>query len=340
MAYLSIKNVAKSYDGYRTKVLSQVNCDIEKGELVTILGESGCGKTTLLNIIAGLITDFEGQCFLDGEDITKKPIHKRNLGMVFQSYALFPHMNVYENIAFGLKLRKLDKTKIEHRIDEVLDIVNLTTKKFESVHELSGGQQQRVSLARSLVTKPKLLLLDEPLSALDAVVRNKLRIRIRKIQQELGLTTIFVTHDQEEALTISDRVILMNHGVIEQYSNPEELYVHPVSPYVATFMGEPNLFEPEEYESIFAEKMPAGKTTAVARPEIIELIKSKSIDNDYITAVGILKFLEIRGTTIRYFIETCGRRVTIDVLNRATNRVIEQNSEVHFCVKRDKITFF
>lgn len=337
MSYLVAENVSKIYQGNNT-ILDNISCQIEKGEFISILGESGCGKTTFLNIIAGIIPEFSGDIKLEGHSLKGIPIDKRELGMVFQSYALFPHMNVFENVAFGLKTRKIDHQEINKRVDEILEITNLTHKKFAAVSELSGGQQQRVSLARSLVVRPKLLLLDEPLSALDSVVRQKLRVNIKKIQKELQITTLFVTHDQEEALTISDRVLLMHQGKVEQFGTPEEIYIEPQTPYAAHFIGERNILSSEQYNRIF--KTNEQFSSAVIRPESLELLKNKSIDAETLQGEGILKFLEIRGTTVRYFIDSEGIRLFIDVLNRATNRVMPVGSKIDFLIKRDKVVYF
>jgi putative spermidine/putrescine transport system ATP-binding protein len=235
MSYLSIQNLHKCYGA--TTVFTDINCEINKGEFITLLGPSGCGKSTLLRCIAGLTSVDGGKIRLDGEDLLPLSPQKRGIGMVFQSYALFPNMTVQQNVAFGLRMQKIKGSEAEQRVKEVLALVELTDFANRYPQQLSGGQCQRVALARSLVTRPRLLLLDEPLSALDARIRKHLREQIRSIQRELGLTTIFVTHDQEEALTMSDRIVLMNGGKIVQSGAAEDLYTAPADAFAAGFIG-------------------------------------------------------------------------------------------------------
>ncbi len=239
MSYLELKNIDVAYDG-RHKVLDNLQLNIEEGQLVSLLGPSGCGKTTTLRVVGGLLEANAGQILLGGKDYTNIPIHKRNFGIVFQSYALFPHMTVEDNVAFGLKMRGDKKAEIGRKVAEILATVDLTDLGKRYPKELSGGQRQRVALARALVVRPKLLLLDEPLSNLDAKLRLKMRVEIREIQQKLGITTIFVTHDQEECFSISDRVAVMNGGIIEQYDSPENIYSYPATEFVARFVGYEN----------------------------------------------------------------------------------------------------
>ena len=227
--------IVKSYDG--TTVLHGIDLDIEPGEFVSLLGPSGCGKTTLLRVLAGLEDADAGAVLLGGGDVSRTPVNKRDIGMVFQSYSLFPHLRIVDNTAFGLRRRKIATGEARRRAMDALALVGLEAHAGKFPHQLSGGQQQRVALARALVTEPRVLLLDEPLSALDAKVRVQLRDEIRRIQLRLGITTVFVTHDQEEALSVSDRIAVMNAGRIEQIGTPEELYLHPATPHVATFVG-------------------------------------------------------------------------------------------------------
>jgi|GEM_PF-104068 len=241
MSYVSVRNLQKSYAG--SPVFSQIDCQIERGEFITLLGPSGCGKSTLLRCIAGLTPVDSGQILLDGIDIVPQSPQKRGIGMVFQSYALFPNMTVEQNVAFGLRMQKVRGDESQARVREALQLVELNDFAARYPHQLSGGQCQRVALARSLVTRPRLLLLDEPLSALDARIRKHLREQIRAIQRELGLTTIFVTHDQEEALTLSDRIFLMNQGRIVQSGDAETLYTAPVDLFAAGFIGNYNLLD-------------------------------------------------------------------------------------------------
>ncbi len=239
MPYLTVNNLHKSFG--ETQVLSDISFSVEKGEFVTLLGPSGCGKTTILRIVSGLISPDSGSVLIGGEDVTNKPAEKRNIGMVFQNYALFPTMNVFQNIAYGLNVRKLPKAEIDERAQAALKLVKLDGLGARKVTKLSGGQQQRVALARALVIEPKLLLLDEPLSALDRKVRAEMQGELRQVQQKVGITTLFVTHDQEEALTLSDRIILMKGGKVEQEADPYTLYTRPNSAFASDFLGKANL---------------------------------------------------------------------------------------------------
>lgn len=239
MAELEIKNLGMSYDKQH-QILKSLNLHVENGELVSILGPSGCGKTTTLRIIAGLLEQTDGQVLIDGNDVSKLPVHKREFGMVFQSYALFPHLTVFDNVAFGLRQRKEKSDVVRDRVDRILDVTGLKELKNRFPAALSGGQQQRVSLARALVVDPKLLLLDEPLSNLDAKLRISMREEIRRLQQQMHTTTVFVTHDQEECFAISDQVAVMNQGVIEQFDTPQNIYRAPKTVFVARFIGYEN----------------------------------------------------------------------------------------------------
>ncbi len=241
MSYLELDGLVKTYG--EVDAVSDFNLVVDKGEFISLLGPSGCGKTTTLRIIAGFETPNRGTVRLDGEDITEVPPHHRGMGMVFQSYALFPNMTAWGNVAFGLRVSKQSASQINQRVVELLDLVGLGDASQKYPAELSGGQQQRVALARALAIEPKVLLLDEPLSALDAVVRVSLRQEIRRIQSQLGITTVYVTHDQEEALSISDRVVVMRRAEIEQIGTPIEIYTSPKTQFVATFIGTTTRFE-------------------------------------------------------------------------------------------------
>ncbi|MCC6501230.1 MAG: ABC transporter ATP-binding protein [Anaerolineales bacterium] len=238
MSYLSLTNVTKQFGD--TVVVDSFNLEMEKGEFVSFLGPSGCGKTTTLRMVAGFEVPTSGTIKLDGVDITDKAPNQRNVGMIFQAYALFPNMTVAQNIGFGLKVRKMPSEEAKERVNEMISLINLEKHAHKYPYQLSGGQQQRVSLARALAIRPDVLLLDEPLSALDAKIRVSLRAEIRAIQKRLGITAIFVTHDQEEALSISDRIVVMNVGEMEQVGTPFEIYNFPKTQFVANFVGSLN----------------------------------------------------------------------------------------------------
>ncbi|NGP44875.1 ABC transporter ATP-binding protein [Bacillaceae bacterium SIJ1] len=236
MALLSLNDVTVAYND-KTTILDRFNLDVKKGELISLLGPSGCGKTTTLRLIAGFLQAKHGQFLFDGQDYTRVPVNKRNFGFVFQSYALFPHMTVYDNVAFGLKLRKVSGQEAKKRVGDMLDVVNLADFGNRFPSELSGGQRQRVAIARALVIQPDLLLFDEPLSNLDANLRVNMRVEIRRIQQELGITSVYVSHDQEECFSISDKVAIMNKGEIEQLADPATIFRYPTTEFVARFIG-------------------------------------------------------------------------------------------------------
>ena len=236
---IRLENISKEYDG--TPVLNDINLYVRKNEFLTLLGPSGCGKTTTLRIIGGFEKPTAGRVLFDGQDITDLPPYKRRVNTVFQKYALFPHLNVYENIAFGLKVAKRPKDEINKRVDSMLDLVNLREYGKRRVDSLSGGQQQRVAIARALVNEPEVLLLDEPLGALDLKLRKGMQLELKRMQQRLGITFIFVTHDQEEALTMSDTIVVMKDGNIAQIGTPKHIYDEPKSAFIANFIGESNI---------------------------------------------------------------------------------------------------
>ncbi len=234
-----LKDISKSFDD--SQVLDNINLYVLKNEFVTFLGPSGCGKTTTLRIIGGFETPDSGDVFFDGVRINNLPPYQRKVNTVFQKYALFPHMNVYENIAFGLKIKKMDKATITKKVDEILELVNLKGYQRRSVEQLSGGQQQRVAIARALVNEPEVLLLDEPLGALDLKLRKEMQVELKNIHKRTGITFVYVTHDQEEALTMSDTIVVMNEGKIQQIGTPEKIYNEPKNAFVAAFIGESNI---------------------------------------------------------------------------------------------------
>ncbi|MCR5825349.1 MAG: ABC transporter ATP-binding protein [Oscillospiraceae bacterium] len=280
---IQFKNIVKSFDDGQV-VLKGVSLDIYENEFVTLLGPSGCGKTTLLRILGGFLQPTEGKVLFDGEDIVNVPPYKREINTVFQKYALFPHMNVYDNIAFGLTIKKAPKDVIEQKVMRMLRLVNLEDYARRNVTELSGGQQQRIAIARALVNEPSVLLLDEPLGALDLKLRKEMQHELKSIQQEVGITFIFVTHDQEEALTMSDKIVVLNAGEIQQIGTPTEIYRRPVNEFVANFIGETNIIDgviPADNCVVFEDKRfpctargfaPNEKVDVVIRPEHLDIV--------------------------------------------------------------------
>ena len=306
---ISLRNIVVEFDG--EQILKNINLDIKDKEFVTLLGPSGCGKTTTLRIIGGFLTPTSGDVLLDGKRINDLPPHKRDVNTVFQKYALFPHLNVYENIAFGLRIKKVSEKEIVRRVGEMLELVNLTGFEKRSVQRLSGGQQQRVAIARALVNRPKILLLDEPLGALDLKLRKDMQTELRKIQQALELTFVYVTHDQEEALTMSDTVVVMNAGHIQQIGSPTDIYNEPKNAFVADFIGESNLlrgtmihdelveFAGTEFPCVdfgFGENTPVD---VVVRPEDIMLV-----GEDVGQMVGTIKSVLFKGVHYEMMIDT------------------------------------
>lgn len=279
---IRLENVSKSFDG--EIILDHINLEIKNNEFVTLLGPSGCGKTTTLRIIGGFVSADEGNVYFEGKKINDIPPHQRNVNTVFQRYALFPHLNVYENIAFGLRLKKMRDSDIREKVKNMLALVNLKGFERRSVTSLSGGQQQRVAIARALVNEPKALLLDEPLSALDAKLRKDMQRELKEIQKRTGITFIFVTHDQEEALSMSDKVVVMADGKIQQIGTPVEIYNEPINAFVADFIGESNIVDgimPEDYVVQFAGQTfrcedagfaPGEAVDVVVRPEDIDIV--------------------------------------------------------------------
>ena len=298
---ISLKNIIVEFEEGE-KILKNISLDIKDKEFVTFLGPSGCGKTTTLRIIAGFLEPTSGDVFFDGQRINNLPPHKRNVNTVFQRYALFPHLNVYENIAFGLRVKKVPEKEIVNRVGEMLEIVNLKGFEKRSVNRLSGGQQQRVAIARALVNRPKVLLLDEPLGALDLKLRKEMQIELRKIQQELELTFVYVTHDQEEALTMSDSIVVMNNGYIQQIGTPTDIYNEPINAFVADFIGESNIisgtmpqdcvaeFAGNRFECVDKGFAPNERVDVVIRPEDVKIIPA-----DKAKLTGIVESVVFKG---------------------------------------------
>ena len=240
---IELRHISKVYSDNGFKAVDDFNLEVKRGEFVTFLGPSGCGKTTTLRMIAGFEMPTSGEILLNGEDISQLPANKRPINTVFQRYALFPHMNIYDNIAFGLKLKKLPKEEIRKKVKRVLDIVDLEGFENRKISTLSGGQQQRIAIARALVNEPEILMLDEPLGALDLKMRQEMQIELKHMHDELGITFIYVTHDQEEALTMSDKIVVLSEGRIQQIGTPEDIYNEPQNAFVADFIGESNIFK-------------------------------------------------------------------------------------------------
>ena len=306
---VSLKDIVVEFDGQ--KVLDGLSLDIHDKEFVTFLGPSGCGKTTTLRVIAGFVTPKSGNVFFDGKDIANMPPYKRPVNTVFQKYALFPHLNVFENVAFGLRLKKMTEDEIRPKVLEMLEIVGLKGFERRSIYQLSGGQQQRVAIARSLVNQPRVLLLDEPLGALDLKLRKEMQLELKSMQQRLGITFIYVTHDQEEALTMSDTVVVMRDGHILQIGDPKRIYDEPVNAFVADFIGESNIlrgtmvrdelvhFSGNDFpcvDSGFGEDAPVD---VVVRPEDIMLV-----GEDIGQISGVVKSVLFKGVHYEMMIDT------------------------------------
>ncbi len=341
MEFLTLNNIDVTYDKKKT-VLKGLNLEIRKGELVSLLGPSGCGKTTTLRVIAGFIEPAGGEFILDGKNYTKIPVHKRKFGIVFQSYALFPHLSVYDNVAFGLKLQKLKKEEIKRKVEDILEICDLSEFADRFPKQMSGGQRQRVALARALVIQPKLLLLDEPLSNLDAKLRINMRVEIKRLQKKSGITMVFVTHDQEECFSISDRVAVMNDGVIEQYDTPENIYSRPGTEFVARFIGFNNfialkkqsahIYTTEQGETIKVEQETALETgLGTIRPEDILLVDGTVTENTVTGTIGVRTFL---GKAYQYEVDTSLGKL---VVNAAIDRIYETGDQVRLQFPENKI---
>ncbi len=306
---VSLKGIGVAFDG--EAVLNNINLDIRDKEFVTLLGPSGCGKTTTLRIIGGFLQPENGKIMFEGKDITNVPPYKRNVNTVFQKYALFPHLNVYDNIAFGLRVKKLSKDEIDKRVSEMLELVNLKGFEQRNVQNLSGGQQQRVAIARALVNRPKVLLLDEPLGALDLKLRKQMQTELKRIQQSLEITFIYVTHDQEEALTMSDTVVVMKDGDILQIGGPVDIYNEPKNAFVADFIGESNIIDGimlrdrlvlicgHEFECVDSGFEENEAIDVVIRPEDITL---RTPENSKIS--GVVRSVTFKGVHYEMVIDT------------------------------------
>ena len=309
MSLIELRNVSAGYG--KNVILKDFCINIEEGKLVSLLGPSGCGKTTTLRTIAGFIDVLSGQFLFDGKDFSHVPIHKRGFGYVFQSYALFPHLTVFDNVAFGLKERKVDKREIQRQVMDILERVNLKGFEKRLPAEMSGGQRQRVALARALVLKPRLLLLDEPLSNLDAKLRVEMRVEIRRLQQETGITTVYVTHDQEECFSISDQVAIMNGGQIQQMDAPEIIYSHPVNEFTARFVGFENFiplaWNGSDYctasgEGFLLPYEAANQVKVACRPE--DIVMERGLTEGKRKLHGTVLVRTFLGKQLQYLVET------------------------------------
>ncbi len=316
---IQFKNIVKDFDGQL--VLKGINLDIYENEFVTLLGPSGCGKTTLLRILGGFLNQTEGHVIFDNEEISNVPPYKREINTVFQKYALFPHMNVYDNIAFGLKIKKEPKDIIEQKVQRMLKLVNLEDYAKRNVTELSGGQQQRIAIARALVNEPMVLLLDEPLGALDLKLRKEMQHELKKIQQEVGITFIYVTHDQEEALTMSDKIVVMKDGEIQQIGSPTDIYNEPINEFVAKFIGESNIIDGvmlDDYRVMFEDKIfdcvdygfdKNEKIDVVIRPEDLDIVPKKDGK-----LKGMVRSVLFKGVHYETIVETkVGTSITVQM---------------------------
>lgn len=294
MSFLEIKNVSKTFDS--KTVLNNISLSINKGEFFSIVGPSGCGKTTLLRIIAGLETSSSGDIILNKENISKKSPQERDIGIVFQNYALFPHMSVFENVAYGLKIKKEPKESIRKKVYDVLEKVKLTDKADTRVTNLSGGEQQRVSLARVIVIEPKVILFDEPLSNLDYILRLETRSEIKRLQKETGITSVYVTHDQSEALALSDRIAVLNKGELQQLGNPVNVYYDPANYFVADFICHANFFNADECQKFFGLNIERNKNLVVLPEELF--LSGENANQDLIIAD-----IQFNGLTTEYFVK-------------------------------------
>ncbi len=319
---LEFKDVSKSYN--ENIAVDSISFTVNKGEFFSLLGPSGCGKTTTLRLVAGLEEPTSGDIFIDGKNVNDLEPHLRPVNTVFQSYSLFPHLSVQENIVFGLKIRKFNQQEIEERLEEVISIIDLKEYLKRKPHQLSGGQQQRVAIARALINKPDVLLMDEPLGALDLKLRERLQVEIKAIQESLKITTIYVTHDQNEALAMSDKIAVMNQGKILQLDDPESLYEKPSDPFVANFLGnsnvlkgkiENNVFNSEYMSNIKVDSELSGNAYLILRPEIISFDIEPSSDEQRNSVVGVVEHILYRGSWVDIVVNVNGVKLEISKEN-------------------------
>lgn len=338
---IELKNCSKTYEnGFQA--LEPLNLSIKAGETIVLLGPSGCGKTTLLRLIAGLEeVDKNGEILFDGEEISSLPIEKRKVGMMFQSYALFPNMNVRDNISYGLKVQKMQKNEIKKCVDEMLEMMDIQNLADRQINQLSGGQKQRVALARAIVTKPKVLLLDEPLSALDALLRNTLRTDIDNLLKKLGITSIYVTHDQAEAMALGDRIVVMSHGKISQIGTPHQLYYHPNNNFTAEFIGTINRFsgshkdgvtiiENQSYE--YSPNIKNSQLDVLFRPEDVQITQKE----EAIYSGTLKNSLFLGNITTLILLMPNNREVIIETNNK---RTYEKGEIIYFNIEIESFIF-
>lgn len=353
MKNVKIENVSKQFG--KVHGVKDLNLTIKTGEFFTFLGPSGCGKTTTLRMIAGFYYPTEGKIFFDDRDVTLLQPNKRNIGMVFQNYALFPHMTVDENIAFGLQVRKLSKQDIKQKVDRIRGLVHLAQYGDRKINELSGGQQQRVALARALVIEPDILLLDEPLSNLDAKLREETRVEIKRIQSELGVTTIYVTHDQMEAMSMSDRIMVMDNGYVQQIGTPQEIYNRPLNRFVADFIGETNLIEAtiialqdEEVQVktknglvLTGRKQHSSPTlTHMIGDNVFISIRPESVNQGpgENTLTGTITFVEFTGISVNYIVNFIDFSLKVMIINKNA-RLKNIGEEITLNIARESLYF-
>ena len=337
MAFMTLKDIDVCYDK-KKQVLKGLNLEVEEGELVSLLGPSGCGKTTTLRVVAGFIEPQGGIFSLDGADLTKVPVHKRNFGIVFQSYALFPHLSVYNNVAFGLKIRKLDKAEMDKKVKNILEVCGLTEFASRFPQQMSGGQRQRVALARALVIEPKLLLLDEPLSNLDAKLRNQMRTELIELHKQLGTTFVYVTHDQTEAMSMATDIVLMNQGEIKQVDSPEKIYNDPDNLFAAQFIGNPtmNLFKREEMDPLL--RLPVDIETIGFRPSKVRLLETgDTVSEGELVTSGPILTRELMGSEIIYRIQAPFGVITFKTFNE---KQLPEDQTVRAAVMKKSMFFF
>jgi iron(III) transport system ATP-binding protein len=340
-ATLILENLVKTFGRKKdVQAVNGLNLEIHQGEFVTLLGPSGCGKTTTLRMIAGFESPTSGRILLEGKEINEIPPNKRPMAMVFQNYALFPHMSVFENIAYGLKVKKQPQDQIHEKVEIVLQLMNLVGMGDRMPHQLSGGQQQRVALARALVMQPKVLLFDEPLSNLDAKLRVQMRAEIRRLQQRLGITTVYVTHDQAEAMSLADRIAVMHDGQIEQIGSPVEIYEQPASLFVADFIGKANFIESMVGDSsddhisleIFGNSLtiPKRNHSYAVNDRVYLIIRPESVHLSHKEGAfsGEIKQAVYLGSTVEYEVEICGQVISVIIYDPQEGDKFEEGSRV------------